>query len=608
MRKTAYLWAIFAALAAAGRADTLTVTSAADDGPGSLRRAIDDAGAGDLVDFDLPGPPPWTITVTSALTLDGETLTIRGPGADLLTVSGGGTTRVFSLVDTSLSLERLTVANGFALGTSATDRSEGGGLRLEGSSLALSDCRFVDNTAQGAVVLSASSALGGAIFYLDSGVLIHRCLFARNQALGHDGLGGAGLGGAIAMSAAEGDSLQIVNSTFSGNAARGGDAFAGPGGGLGGAIWIDSDAAEDLQLIYVTVADNHASGGLDLEVHAGDIEGAAVSFSSVGGTFFAVASLMTGNTVDGAAAGDLWINPQGTTVISGGDNLISVAQGFPALASDDVDNGTDPQIGALAANGGPSETHALTLGSPAVDAVEICNLYGTLDQRTVSRPQGERCDSGAFELEPVSVVEIPALGRLGWLLLAAGISAAAVRQLAGRPYGRRRVRRTPLEGVRMTRSLVSSALLLAFVAPPASAAAPASGQAIGTVRYKDKTVTLRHAYLIAGDNYGSKVRKVILSAVDIKDKIAGASSLMSAGAKLREGISFELDESVPFVGYWMAIADQSMQISAPLEPKLFATTASTPQRVAGKVSFDQSGSGGPKVEAEFDASLLKEFR
>jgi hypothetical protein len=140
-----------------------------------------------------------------------------------------------------------------------------------------------------------------------------------------------------------------------------------------------------------------------------------------------------------------------------------------------------------------------------------------------------------------------------------------------------------------------------------AASVPIAGQAIGTLKYKDKTVTLEHAYLIVGDNHGTRVRKVILSAVDIEDEIAGASSLMGASGKLREGISFELDETMPFVGYWMAIADQSMQVSAPLDAKLFATTVDTPQRVAGKVSFDQTGSGGPKVEVSFDATVTKSF-
>jgi hypothetical protein len=156
--------------------------------------------------------------------------------------------------------------------------------------------------------------------------------------------------------------------------------------------------------------------------------------------------------------------------------------------------------------------------------------------------------------------------------------------------------------------LLATALTLMLGAAAARAApVPIAGQAIGTVTYKDKTVTLEHAYLVVGDNHGTRVRKVILSAVDIEDEIAGASSLMSAGAKLREGISFDLDETMPFVGYWMAIADQSMQVSAPLDAKLFASTVDTPQRVTGKVSFDQTASGGPKVEVSFDATVTKSF-
>jgi hypothetical protein len=156
--------------------------------------------------------------------------------------------------------------------------------------------------------------------------------------------------------------------------------------------------------------------------------------------------------------------------------------------------------------------------------------------------------------------------------------------------------------------LLAAALTFVLGATVVGAASvPASGQAIGTVKYKDKTVTLQHAYLIVGDNHGTRVRKVILSAVDIEDQIAGASSLMGASGKMREGISFELDETMPFVGYWMAIVDQSMQVSAPLDAKLFVTTTNTPQRVAGKVSFDQTGSGGPKVEVSFDAALTKSF-
>jgi len=53
-------------------------------------------------------------------------------------------------------------------------------------------------------------------------------------------------------------------------------------------------------------------------------------------------------------------------------------------------------LGGLKNNGGPTKTHALKLGGPAVDAVPGCT--GT-DQRGIPRPQGTGCDIGAFELQ-----------------------------------------------------------------------------------------------------------------------------------------------------------------------------------------------------------------
>jgi hypothetical protein len=60
---------------------------------------------------------------------------------------------------------------------------------------------------------------------------------------------------------------------------------------------------------------------------------------------------------------------------------------------------TDPQLGPLAANGGPTLTHALAAGSPALDAAAAATCPAT-DQRGVARPQGGGCDSGAYEREP----------------------------------------------------------------------------------------------------------------------------------------------------------------------------------------------------------------
>jgi len=73
----------------------------------------------------------------------------------------------------------------------------------------------------------------------------------------------------------------------------------------------------------------------------------------------------------------------------------------------DQNNVTDLQLGPLQDNGGPTQTHALLPGSPAIDAV-VGACAVTQDQRGVSRPQdGDAngsaiCDSGAFELAPSS--------------------------------------------------------------------------------------------------------------------------------------------------------------------------------------------------------------
>ena len=60
---------------------------------------------------------------------------------------------------------------------------------------------------------------------------------------------------------------------------------------------------------------------------------------------------------------------------------------------------TGPLIGELQNNGGPTETHALLLGSPAIDARQ--NGRTATDQRGVVRPQGAASDIGAFEFEPM---------------------------------------------------------------------------------------------------------------------------------------------------------------------------------------------------------------
>src|SRR5262249_16512764 len=104
---------------------TLTVTNLNDSGAGSLRGQIAAAASGDSIAFAnaLNG----TITLSSGELVIDKNLSIFGPGATTITVSGGGTQRVFhTLKNTTVSISGLTIANGKVTGF-------GGGIESEGA-------------------------------------------------------------------------------------------------------------------------------------------------------------------------------------------------------------------------------------------------------------------------------------------------------------------------------------------------------------------------------------------------------------------------------------------------------------------------------------------
>lgn len=75
--------------------------------------------------------------------------------------------------------------------------------------------------------------------------------------------------------------------------------------------------------------------------------------------------------------------------------------------------GQDPLLGPLRDNGGGTQTHALPSGSPAIDRGSCTDIAGdpiTSDQRGIARPQGNRCDIGAYEF-PMERVYLPLLAR-----------------------------------------------------------------------------------------------------------------------------------------------------------------------------------------------------
>jgi hypothetical protein len=115
-----------------------TVTNCNDSGSGSLRQAVIDAASGDTVDFAL-SPVCSTITLTSGEIEITKNLTISGPVANALAVSGGDTSRIFEIpVAVTVSISGLTIEDGLApqgTGVCVCLDASGGGISNSGTLL-----------------------------------------------------------------------------------------------------------------------------------------------------------------------------------------------------------------------------------------------------------------------------------------------------------------------------------------------------------------------------------------------------------------------------------------------------------------------------------------
>jgi CSLREA domain-containing protein len=132
------------------------------------------------------------------------------------------------------------------------------------------------------------------------------------------------------------------------------------------------------QIKFSTIADNVGT----YEIWNAGI-GRAVEISN---------SIIAGNTTEGNC-----FQP----ITSGGHNIDSAVGGTANTCGLDGSNdliNTNPQLFPLADNGGNTLTRALGPSSPAINSADSNACSGT-DQRNVTRPQGEQCDRGAFELQ-----------------------------------------------------------------------------------------------------------------------------------------------------------------------------------------------------------------
>ncbi len=156
-----------------------------------------------------------------------------------------------------------------------------------------------------------------------------------------------------------------------------------------------------------STASGNPSGGILNEYGTVTLNSSTVSGNWGGGIFTLGGAVTLENTIVAKnAAGDcVNVVSRGGTITSYGYNLDSDGTCLVIPTAGDLP-GTDPLLGPLADNGGPTFTQALLAGSPAIDAIPLahCNNADgnplTTDQRGVARPQGAACDIGAYEFEP----------------------------------------------------------------------------------------------------------------------------------------------------------------------------------------------------------------
>ncbi|MCI0482180.1 MAG: hypothetical protein L0213_11410 [Candidatus Dadabacteria bacterium] len=146
----------------------------------------------------------------------------------------------------------------------------------------------------------------------------------------------------------------------------------------------------------------------------------------------------------------------------------------------------------------------------------------------------------------------------------------------------------------------------------AANASAAGGTAKGTVKLKDKTVDLKYAYLVKGpDMFDSSktVSTVIITPSDISQKISECKNA-SCASGITEGMTVGKEDfgSTTRVVYWVVTNDGMMQYSGNDDVSALALTTDTADRMAGKLTIDDSAADGPKIDVEFDAPLAKEFK
>jgi uncharacterized repeat protein (TIGR01451 family) len=393
------------------------VTTSADSGAGSLRQAIADACAGSTITFDMtPGNVTSPITLTTGELPINKNLTIQGPGANVLTVmraTGPSNFRVFTVNSgTTATISSLTISSG-----KLNPGSDGAGVNNSGT-LTLTNCNLFDN-------LTPNN--GGAIYNTGPSLTINNCTLGgtaagqKNTALqsgagiysntgaflmtggsivgnfgGNSNGGGVRIAGGTARFngvvitdngasisfgggiASTGGTTDVINSLIARNSASDGGAIFNNGGTLivvnstlsdnravhtGGAI---TNQAGSIALTNVTTTNNRS----DSDDAGGELGG---GIFRAGGTIVLKNTIVSGNFRGTGTTRD---DVNGAVDATSSFNLIGDGTGMTGISNNDANSNKvgssgspiNALLGLLANNGGPTQTHLPSPGSPAINA------------------------------------------------------------------------------------------------------------------------------------------------------------------------------------------------------------------------------------------------
>jgi len=306
---------------------------------------------------------------------------------------------------TRFEMNDITVRNGSADSFPLT--SDGGALFVTANNVVLSNCTFSSN--------SADRDGGGVYMAFVDSVIIEQCIFASNSAEAGGGLFVSG-GGSV--------NIEIIDCRFSNNTTTG---FFAEGGGMsfntggsffglisrstfdgnqsvnGGGINFSGGGSGALTLVNCTISGNQAINGGGVNCTVGSLSTEIVnctislnSGSSGAGLRLTSSIILANSIISGNLDGDdLQVD---ASFMNHANNIVGSCNGSdcPTFYSSD-----DPLLGPLASNGGPTPTHALQVGSPAINMADV-SLAPIEDQRGALRDA--QPDIGAFESNsPLSV-------------------------------------------------------------------------------------------------------------------------------------------------------------------------------------------------------------